>query len=139
MIVLAGYMKVLETDIVNAYTNKIINLHPALPGSYVGKNCIMKAWENRLSCNSTGVMVHWVTEELDKGDYITAVRIPIYSKDSYEDLESRIRKYEKKVLVDTVQMIADIDYLGNNIKPAEKYPHIYTGKVREIYDIGRIY
>ena len=137
LIVLAGYMKVLETNIVNVYRNKIINLHPALPGSYVGRNCIMKAWENRLTCNSTGVMVHWVTEELDKGDYITAVRIPIYTKDSYNDLESRVRTYEKKVLVDAVQMIAEINYLGDNIKSADKYPHIYTGKVREIYDIGK--
>jgi phosphoribosylaminoimidazole-succinocarboxamide synthase/formyltetrahydrofolate-dependent phosphoribosylglycinamide formyltransferase len=137
LVVLAGYMRVLESNIVNAYRNKIINLHPALPGSYVGKYCIRKAWGNRFSCNSTGVMVHWVTEELDRGDYISAVRIPIYIKDSYDELESRVTTYEKKVLVDTVKMIAELNYHGENVKSAEKYPHIYTGKVREIYDIGK--
>ena len=136
LVVLAGFMRVIPKSVVDSFPNKIINLHPALPGSYVGLNCIQKAWENRLHQNSSGVMTHWVTDELDRGDCICSLRVPIYRTDDFEGFDSRMRTYEKRVLIETVKMISEINYHGENIKSLEEYPHIYTGKVRNIYDIG---
>lgn len=136
LVVLAGFMRVLPKGLVDSFPNKIINLHPALPGSYIGLNCIEKAWDNRIYQNSSGVMTHWVTNELDRGDYICSLRVPIYQKDTYWDFDKRMRVYEKRVLIETVKLISEINYYGENIKSLEEYPHIYTGKVRNIYDIG---
>lgn len=135
LIVCAGWLKVLSNAVLEAFPNKIINLHPALPGSHIGLNCIKKAWDNRLNVNSSGVMIHWVTQELDRGDYINVQRVPIYRTDNYEDFESRMRTAEKQVLINTIRMIQETSYVGNNISKGEKYEHVYSGKVREVYDL----
>ena len=94
LIVLAGWMRVLTSGFINNYINKIINIHPALPGKYPGTNAIKRAFNDfqEGKGGTTGVMVHIVVEEVDAGEVIDLVEVPIYKEDRYDMLEERVRR-----------------------------------------------
>ena len=138
-IVLAGWMHILSPAFLDNFPNKVINLHPALPGQFVGMHAIKQAYESyeRGEINSTGVMTHYVIPEVDKGDYIQALRVPILDGDSYKDLETRVKTYEKEVLVSTLKMLTQ-DSISDTETSQLPYPYtkLIDGKVRDVYDIG---
>ena len=72
-------MRILTKTFISSFDN-IINLHPALPGQFPGANAIEDAFNNRLKINSTGVMVHKVIEEVDAGEVIDCLEVPIFEK-----------------------------------------------------------
>lgn len=131
LIVLAGWMRILSTALLNNITKPIINLHPALPGQYPGKNSIEDAYAafTKGLTKKTGVMVHYVIEKLDAGDVIEQLEIPINDNDTLDSLKSKIRYYEKFVLIRAIDKVLNASVIGN-------YKFLYTGKVREVYDIG---
>ena len=95
-IILAGYMRVLSPEFINAFPNKIINVHPSLLPKYKGLNAVEQAME---ACESvTGCTVHWVTEELDGGDIIDQSVVQICSEDTVESLTHRIQQAEYRLL-----------------------------------------
>tara|TARA_B100001123_G_C15304856_1_gene1022282 strand:+ start:125 stop:2089 length:1965 start_codon:yes stop_codon:yes gene_type:complete len=127
MIVLAGWMHIFtKTFLNNPY--RMINLHPALPGTFPGKNAIEDAFEAFQKGNicETGVMVHEVVEEIDAGKVIDSIKVPIYKTDTLDTLRTRIQYYEKSLLL---QCITNVLLLNNG-------KDFYRGKVRDIYDIG---
>ena len=138
LIVLAGWMYILGNTILMRYSDKIINLHPALPGSFVGANCIKKAWDayRNNEITETGIMTHWVIPEVDKGDPIQTMRIPIVGCDNLQDLKQRINDYERDLLVSTVKMIINLNYTRKLSETSISPTLLQEGKVREIYDIG---
>ena len=142
LIVLAGWMYIMWDIVLNKYSNRMINLHPALPNSYVGAHCIEQAWESyqKGEIMETGVMTHWVTKDLDRGDCIQSLRIPIHGCNNLSDLKERICKFEQDVLEMTVTSLIALGYtrdrVSYNSQIRSKYPLIQTGKVRDIYDIG---
>ena len=142
LVVLAGWMRIMGKNLVNLYAGRMINLHPALPGSFVGGDCIQDAWyayKNR-TITETGVMTHWVIEELDKGDYIQSMRVPIYGCNSFDELKERMNVFEKDILESTVKSLISLNYTRNVVDNlncvSEKYPLLHKGKVRDIYDMG---
>jgi phosphoribosylglycinamide formyltransferase len=80
----------------------IINLHPALPGAFNGAHAIQRAWEafQEGKITTTGVMIHYVIEEVDQGEPIVVKDIPIQQGESLEDLEVRIHKFEHQAIVE---------------------------------------
>ena len=100
LIVLAGWMYIMGDIVLNKYSNRMINLHPALPNSYVGAHCIEQAWESyqKGEIMETGVMTHWVTKDLDRGDCIQSLRIPIHGCNNLSDLKERICKFDRMFL-----------------------------------------
>ena len=95
-IILAGYMRVLSPEFINAFPNKIINVHPSLLPKYKGLNAVEQAME---ACERvTGCTVHWVTEELDGGDIIDQSVVQICSEDTVESLTHRIQQAEYRLL-----------------------------------------
>ena len=70
LIVCAGFMRILSKYFTDYFKNKIINLHPALPGMYPGVNAIERAYADRDSISHTGIMCHYVDETLDAGKVI---------------------------------------------------------------------
>ncbi|OMH84108.1 Phosphoribosylglycinamide formyltransferase [Zancudomyces culisetae] len=100
LIVLAGWMLILSESFVNRFVNKIINLHPSLPGDIVGANAIDNAYAEFKAGNrtKTGVMVHYVIPAVDEGKPILAREVPILPEDSIEDLENRIHQAEHQLL-----------------------------------------
>ena len=96
LIVLAGYMRVLPPEFIEAFPNKIINVHPSLLPKYKGLHAVEQALES--GDTETGCTVHYVNEELDGGDIIDQSRVPICKDDTIETLTHRIQRAEYRLL-----------------------------------------
>jgi formyltetrahydrofolate-dependent phosphoribosylglycinamide formyltransferase/phosphoribosylaminoimidazole-succinocarboxamide synthase len=136
LVVLAGWMRVLSSTFINGYINKVINLHPALPGKYPGTNSIKRAYQDFQDgkISSTGVMVHIVVEEVDAGEVIDFVEVPILKSDRYDMLEERVRGVEKPLLINSLNKY--INMISIQSTRANDMLNHYVGKVRDRFEIG---
>ena len=133
LLVFAGWNVIVTPTFINNY-KKIINLHPALSNSFIGMNCVRKAYDayQRGEIKYTGSMVHEVSDNLDRGKVLQEVNVPIYENDSYEMLETRLKRSEKGILIQVIQ-----DFINeHNHKLATVTDDVYNGKVRRVEDIG---
>lgn len=92
LVVLAGFMRILTSDFVNHYADRLINVHPSLLPKYKGLHTHRRAIE--AGDATAGATVHWVTEELDSGGIIRQIEVPIYADDSEESLKQRVLEAE---------------------------------------------
>jgi phosphoribosylglycinamide formyltransferase 1 len=107
-VVLAGWMRVLSSAFLDRFPERVINLHPALPGMYPGMHAIERALAAYGSgeVKHTGVMVHLVPDEgVDNGPVLAQVQVPIYPADSLVVLEARVHAAEHRLLVDTLKKL----------------------------------
>ncbi len=95
LIVLAGYMLLVGREIIKEFSNRIINVHPALLPSFKGTHGIKDAFDYGVKV--TGVTVHFVEEELDAGPVISQESVIIAEDDTQETLEEKIHKIEHKI------------------------------------------
>ena len=105
-IVLAGWMRVLSSAFLDRFSNRVVNLHPALPGTFPGTEAIPRAFEayQRGEIQHTGVMVHLVPDEgVDAGPVLAQETVPIHPDDTAETLEERVHDVEHRVLVATLK------------------------------------
>jgi phosphoribosylglycinamide formyltransferase-1 len=110
LIVLAGYMKKIDPEIVAAYRGRIINIHPALLPEFGGPGMYGRHVHEavlRADKKFSGVTVHYVDEEFDHGNIILQERIPVLENDTPESLAERVLKVEHKILPMAVKQIAD--------------------------------
>ena len=136
LIVLAGWMHVFTPKFINAFPNRLINLHPALPDSFTGANCIKKTWDARDNTSTkSGVMVHRVVEEVDMGEVVATMDVPLANHDDFEEYEERMHQAERSLLVSSVKFLTD-KVAPKPIFDNEKYPKLMEGKVRNMYDMG---
>ncbi|KAK6614026.1 phosphoribosylglycinamide formyltransferase [Botrytis cinerea] len=86
----------------------IINLHPALPGKYDGANAIGRAFndfeQGRLENNKTGLMIHYVISEVDRGTPIVVKEVECKTSESLGELEARMHAEEHKLIVEGTAM-----------------------------------
>jgi len=104
-IVLAGWMRILSSSFLASFPNRVINLHPALPGTFPGMHAIERAYEayQRGEITHTGVMVHLVPDEgVDNGPVLATEIVPIHPTDTLESFEARVHEVEHKLLVQTL-------------------------------------
>lgn len=104
VIVLAGFMRVLDGTVVDAWQGRIINIHPSLLPKYRGLHTHRRAIAARDA--EHGTSVHFVTAELDGGPVIAQARIPIHAGDSEEILAARLLAQEHRLIVACVDAIA---------------------------------
>jgi len=107
LIVLAGWMHILSAAFLDHFPNKVINLHPALPGQFAGTQAIQRAHEayQRNEIEHTGCMVHFTIPEVDAGPVIAQAEVPILPTDSLDDLEARMHQTEHTLLVAAIQAV----------------------------------
>jgi phosphoribosylglycinamide formyltransferase 1 len=105
LVLLAGYMKIVTTVLVNAYTNRMMNIHPSLLPSFPGLDVQKKAIE--WGCKLAGCTVHFVTEGVDEGPIILQAAVPILDGDTPESLAARILEQEHKIYPRAVQLFAE--------------------------------
>lgn len=107
LIILAGWMHILSAAFLNHFPNRVINLHPALPGQFAGTHAIQRAYEayQRGEIEQTGCMVHHTIPEVDAGPVIAQAEVPILPGDSLADLEERMHRAEHVLLVTAVQTV----------------------------------
>ena len=107
-IVLAGWMRILSSSFLSCFANRVVNLHPALPGTFPGTHAIERAFEayQQGEIDHTGVMVHLVPDEgVDNGPVLATEIIPIQPKDTLESLELRVHEVEHRILVTVLKKL----------------------------------
>jgi formyltetrahydrofolate-dependent phosphoribosylglycinamide formyltransferase len=109
LVVLAGYLKLVPAEVVRAFRGMMINLHPALLPSFGGKG-MYGARVHRAVLDSgatvTGVTVHIVSEEYDKGPIVAQWPVPVLAGDTPESLAARIHPVEHQLLPAVVRAAA---------------------------------
>jgi phosphoribosylglycinamide formyltransferase-1 len=105
-VVLAGWMRILSSAFLGRFPDRVVNLHPALPGMFPGTHAIERALEAYRSgqIEHTGVMVHLVPDEgVDSGPVLNQRVVPILPGDTLETLETRVHEVEHTLLVETLK------------------------------------
>ncbi|KOR29834.1 phosphoribosylglycinamide formyltransferase [Achromatium sp. WMS2] len=95
LVVLAGFMRILTTDLVNRYRGRMLNIHPSLLPKYPGLNTharVLAAGDNE-----HGASVHFVTPDLDAGPVIMQSRVPVLNADNAASLAARVLATEHKI------------------------------------------
>lgn len=110
LICLAGYMRVLGQNIVDAYRGRIMNVHPALIPSFCGKGMYGHHVHEAVLARGmrfSGVTVHFVDEDYDTGPIILQAVVPVEQDDSPDTLAARVLTYEHKTYTDAIALFAD--------------------------------
>jgi phosphoribosylglycinamide formyltransferase-1 len=94
-VVLAGYMRVVKAPLLEAFPNRIINIHPSLLPAFKG----LRAWEQALHAGvaETGCTVHFVNADIDAGEIIAQQRVEVLPGDTPETLHARIQVAEHEL------------------------------------------
>jgi formyltetrahydrofolate-dependent phosphoribosylglycinamide formyltransferase len=101
LVVLAGYLKLVPPDVVQAYAGRTINIHPALLPSFGGKGMYgLRVHQAVLASGATvsGPTVHLVTPEYDRGPILAQWPVPVLADDTPESLRSRVLAVEHELL-----------------------------------------
>jgi formyltetrahydrofolate-dependent phosphoribosylglycinamide formyltransferase len=112
-VVLAGWMRLLSSSFLSSFPNKVINIHPALPGMFPGTHAIERAFEayQRGEIDHTGVMVHLVPDEgVDNGPVLATEIVLIGKSDTLETLEARMHQTEHRLLVNTMNKTGLVEF-----------------------------
>lgn len=105
LVLLAGYMKIVTRVLVEAFANRMMNIHPSLLPSFPGLDVQKKAIE--WGCKLAGCTAHFVTEGVDEGPIILQAAVPILDDDTPETLAARILEQEHKIYPRAVQLFAE--------------------------------
>lgn len=110
LIVLAGYLSILDGEILEKFKNRIINIHPSLIPSFCGPNMYgLKVHEAAIKkgVRFSGCTVHFVNNEVDGGAIILQEAVPAYFEDTPETLQARILEKEHIILPKAVKLISE--------------------------------
>lgn len=114
LIVLAGFMRILTANFVEAYQGRMINVHPSLLPKYKGLNTHQKAID--AGDEEHGASVHFVTPDLDGGPVIIQSKVPIFEDDSAEELAQRVQQQERNIFPLVVDWFCQRRLVMNNNK-----------------------
>jgi phosphoribosylglycinamide formyltransferase 1 len=105
LIVLAGWMQILTPKFIDPFIGRIINLHPALPGAFPGKDAIERTFEayQRGDVAHGGVMIHHVIPEVDAGEVVVQEIVPFQRGDTLETFTARMHEVEHRLIVSAIQ------------------------------------
>jgi phosphoribosylglycinamide formyltransferase-1 len=103
LVCLAGYMRVLSAEFIDAYRGRILNIHPSLLPSFPGLNAQQQALAN--GATVSGCTVHYVDETLDGGPIIRQREVTVREGDTVESLSARILVEEHKLYPEAVKLV----------------------------------
>lgn len=104
LVVLAGFMKILPANFVDALSPNLINTHPSLLPAFPGAYAVRDALEAKVL--ETGVTIHVVDKGVDTGPHLAQAIVPVEKDDNEYDLHERIKSVERKLLVETIRAFA---------------------------------
>ena len=105
LVVLAGFMRLLSPVFVKAYSNRIMNIHPALLPMFPGLHVQKKAIEHGV--RFSGCTVHFVNEECDEGPIIIQAVVPVFPDDTEASLSARILRQEHQIYPRAIQLYSE--------------------------------
>ena len=105
LVILAGYMRLITSRLIEPYKNRIINIHPSLLPAFSGLRAHRQAleWGARIS----GCTVHFVDETMDQGPIIIQAAVPVFDGDTEETLAARVLEQEHRILPQAIQYFAE--------------------------------
>src|SRR3989338_1006893 len=105
LVALAGYMKIVTRVLIDAYANRIMNIHPSLLPSFPGLKAQQQAldWGAKVS----GCTVHFVEEGVDTGPIIQQAAVPVLAGDTAEPLQARIPAQDHRIYPEAIQLFAE--------------------------------
>jgi phosphoribosylglycinamide formyltransferase-1 len=103
LVILAGFMRVLKSPMLEAFPRRILNIHPSLLPRFPG----LEAWKQALAAGEkvTGCTVHYVDEKIDQGDIIAQREVPIWPNDTPESLHTRIQIAEHELYPEVIAQL----------------------------------
>jgi phosphoribosylglycinamide formyltransferase-1 len=104
LVVLAGFMRILQGEFLRVFANRVVNIHPALLPAFPG----LDAWKQALDhgVKVTGVTVHFVDQGIDTGPIIAQETAPVLPGDTPETLHARIQEVERKIYPAAIASLA---------------------------------
>jgi phosphoribosylglycinamide formyltransferase 1 len=120
LVCLAGFMRLLSVNMVRAFPNRVLNIHPSLLPAFAGLDAQRQALE--YGVRITGCTVHFVDEFLDSGPIIIQAAVPVMDDDSVESLSARILAQEHVIYPKAIGLIADgrVSIDGRRVKIREQ-------------------
>lgn len=110
IVVMAGYLKIISSEFVNEFKNKMVNIHPSLIPSFCGKGYYGKKVHQGVldyGAKITGATVHFVTEGADEGPIIMQEAVKVEQNDDADTLAARVLKVEHQILKKSVALLCD--------------------------------
>jgi phosphoribosylglycinamide formyltransferase-1 len=104
VVLLAGFMRILDADFVARFEGRLVNTHPALLPSFPGAHGVRDALAHGVKI--TGVTVHLVDSGVDTGPILAQAAVPVLEDDTEEALHERIKVEERRLLVETLAQLA---------------------------------
>ncbi len=105
LVVLAGFMRIVRKPLIDAFPNRIMNIHPALLPSFPGLHGQKQASD--YGVRISGCTVHFVDEGMDTGPVIIQAAVPVSPDDTGDTLSARILKLEHKIFPEAIRLYAD--------------------------------
>lgn len=105
LVVLAGFMRLVGRPLLEAFSGRVINIHPSLLPSFPGRDAQAQAIARGVRIS--GCTVHFVDEGMDSGPIIAQVAVPVHQADTADTLGARILAEEHKLLVDVVALFVE--------------------------------
>ena len=108
LVCLAGFMRLVGRPLLDAFPNRILNIHPSLLPSFRGLDAQRQALEHGVRVS--GATVHFVVEELDAGPIVLQAAVPVLEDDTVETLAARILVEEHRIYPEAIGLVLDGDW-----------------------------
>jgi len=105
LVCLAGFMRIVGPVLLEAFPNRILNIHPSLLPAFPGLNAQQQALDHGVRI--TGATVHLVTSMLDDGPIVAQAAVPVFDTDTVEALSDRILIEEHRLYVEAIRMMLE--------------------------------
>ena len=109
-IVLAGFLKLVPRNIIDAYPKRIVNIHPALLPKHGGKGMFGKRVHQAVkdaNDTETGITIHYVNESYDEGDIVLQVKEPVKPRNTVEEIEKIVHRLEYNYYPEVIEDLLD--------------------------------
>lgn len=109
MVILAGFLKKVPANILEAFPERVVNIHPALLPDYGGEGMYGKYVHQAVVENEeeeTGITIHYVNEDYDEGEIIFQKTVELDFEDTWEDVDYKVRQLEYKHYPEVIEYLA---------------------------------
>ena len=116
LIVLAGYLSIIDKDFISNWNNKIINIHPSLLPKYGGKGMYGMNVHEAVIANKekkSGCTVHFVDVDIDKGKILLQRKVDVSNNETPESLQKKVLKEEHQLLIEAIEKVISDSVISN--------------------------
>lgn len=134
LVILAGFMRIVGKPLIDAFPDRIMNIHPALLPSFPGLHSQRQAVE--YGVRISGCTVHFVDEGMDTGPIISQAAVPVYHDDTEETLSARILEMEHRIYPEAIRLFSEgrLEVEGRIVKikgKASSQSHLANPSLKE--------